>query len=104
VRITGKAASDNFLGYRVEVGAGAPPFEWEVLASSFSPQPGGELAEWDVRDLPDGIYTIRVVLIDEQRGELTTFILVNVGENIRRNPTPEPTRTPDFDFGNDDGD
>jgi membrane peptidoglycan carboxypeptidase len=102
VRIVGKAASQDFLGYRVEVGAGAPPFEWEVLASSLKPQPGGELAEWDVSDLPDGIYTIRVVLFDSERGELTTFILVNVGENIRRNPTPLPTNTPSFQFGDDD--
>jgi membrane peptidoglycan carboxypeptidase len=99
VKITGKAVSEKFLGYRVEVGAGAPPFEWEVLASSLTPETGGELAEWDVSDLPDGIYTIRLVLVDADRGELTTFILVNVGENVRRNPTPVPTNTPDFDFG-----
>jgi hypothetical protein len=86
----------------VEVGAGAPPFGWEVLAASYEPESGGELAEWDVSDLEDGIYTIRLVLIDSVRGELTTFILVNVGENIRRNPTPVPTRTPDFDFGGGD--
>jgi hypothetical protein len=99
VTITGKAVSDHFVGYRVEVGAGESPAEWETLVSSLEPQSGGELAEWDTRGLDDGLYTIRIVLVDSERGILITFVRVNVGENIRRNPTPEPTPTVDFDFG-----
>jgi len=103
VKITGKADSETFVAYRLEWGAGAPPFEWTLLVRSTDRQPDGTLGEWDVRGLPEGIYTLRLVIEDSARGELSTFVLVNVGENIRRSATPQPRPTPAFDLdGGDD--
>jgi membrane carboxypeptidase/penicillin-binding protein PbpC len=99
VRITGKADSDAFVAYRVEWGAGSQPEAWNVLVLEDDAESGGELAEWDVSDLDDGVYTIRLVLLDGERGELATFVTVNVGENRRTSATPAPTPTPRFQFG-----
>jgi len=103
VEISGKADSENFVAYRVEWGAGAAPTEWNLLAFEDDKESGGELAEWDVRDLEDGVYTIRLVLLDSERGELSVFVTVNVGENRRRSSTPVPTQTPsiEIDIGGD---
>jgi membrane peptidoglycan carboxypeptidase len=97
VRITGKADSEHFVAYRVEWGAGSQPSEWNVLVLEDDPESGGELAEWDVRELDDGVYTIRLVLLDSVQGTLYYPVTVNVGEN-RRSSTPVPTPTPSFSF------
>jgi membrane carboxypeptidase/penicillin-binding protein PbpC len=102
VRISGKADSDAFVAYRVEWGEGSQPEEWNVLVLEDDAESGGELAEWDVSDLEDGVYTIRLVLLDGERGELSTFVTVNVGENRRTSATPVPTPTPRFQFGGGD--
>jgi membrane carboxypeptidase/penicillin-binding protein PbpC len=103
VNITGRADSPDFVAYRVEFGAGNPPLEWKLLARSEQRQPGGGLALWNLAGLPEGTYTLRVVLEDKVRGELSTFVTVTVGEggDIRRNPTPPPTATPVFDLHDD---
>jgi membrane peptidoglycan carboxypeptidase len=102
VTISGKAESDNFVAYRVEWGAGSSPTEWNLLVLEDEEESGGEMARWDVSDLDDGVYTIRLVMLDSERGELSVFVTVNVGENIRTSATPVPTPTPPFSFG--DGD
>jgi membrane peptidoglycan carboxypeptidase len=76
VQIVGKADDPEFLAYRVEVGLGTPPLSWTPLLRSETPQPGGGLAIWNTTDIPDGIYTIRLVLETRNRGELSTFITV----------------------------
>jgi membrane peptidoglycan carboxypeptidase len=93
VEITGKADSENFVAYRLEYGLGAPPLEWKLIERSDDKVTGGELGEWDIDDLPDGEYTLRLVVEDAERGELSTFVIVYVGENVRRVParsTPTP--------------
>ncbi len=102
VRISGKADSEHFVAYRLEWGVGTEPTEWNLLVFDDEPESGGDLAEWDVRDLADGAYKIRLVLLDEESGELTVFVNVNIGENIRTSGTPVPTPTPSFQFGDDD--
>jgi membrane peptidoglycan carboxypeptidase len=97
VSITGKADSEDFIAYRVEFGFGNPPLAWTVLIRSETKQPGGGLAVWNTDGLAPGTYTVRVVLEDRKRGELSTFITVTIGAppgggNTGR-PTP-PTSSP----------
>jgi membrane carboxypeptidase/penicillin-binding protein PbpC len=107
VAISGAAASDKFVSYRVEFGAGDPPLAWTLISQSDQPQPDGGLALWNTDGLPPGDYTIRVVLTDADRGELSTFVVVTVGapgtgtggggtgngngngRRVRGTPTPE---------------
>lgn len=99
VKIEGQAASDDFIAYRLEYGAGNPPFGWDLITRSEEPQPDGELGQWDTSDLPDGEYSLRLVLEDRTRGELSTYVVIRIGNgNIR----PEPTETPESEDEDDD--
>ncbi len=99
VSVTGQATSTDFIAYRVEYGLGNPPLEWKMIVRSETPQPSGGLALWNLAGLPDGTYTLRVVVEDKVRGELSNFIVVTVGKGGSKTPTPgPPTPTPTLDF------
>ncbi len=101
VEIAGMADSPDFVAYRVEYGLGSPPAAWTLLLRSETKQPGGGLALWNTDGLPDGNYTLRVVLEDSVRGELSTFVTVIIGKgDTRVSSTPLPKPTPIVDFGN----
>jgi membrane peptidoglycan carboxypeptidase len=101
IAVTGKANSSDFTAYRLEYGLGNPPLEWKVILRSQQPQPSGGLGLWNIAGLPDGTYTLRLVIEDKQRGELTTFVVVTVGNGAAPvSPTPAPTPTVALDFGN----
>jgi membrane peptidoglycan carboxypeptidase len=93
VAITGKADSADFIAYRVEFGAGSPPFGWTPIIRSTNRQPGGPLALWNLNGMPNGTYTLRVVLEDAKRGELSTFVIVTVDDRALKT-TPTPNRNP----------
>jgi hypothetical protein len=97
VPITGQASSGDFTAYRVEYGQGNPPLEWKLIVRSETPQPSGGLALWNITGLPDGTYTVRVVVEDKKRGELSTFVVVNLGKpGAGATPTPRATPTSIF--------
>ena len=101
VDIKGKADSDAFVAYRVEFGFGTQPLEWKLISRSEQRQPGGGLAVWNTDGLANGTYTVRLVIEDADRGELSTFITVMIGKAPEatpfggKSPTPKPTGTPD---------
>ena len=101
VAITGKADSPDFVAYRLEFGAGNPPLEWKPIFRSTTKQTGGGLGFWDTTGLPDGLYTVRLVVEDSVRGELSTFVVVSIGTggNVRTSPTPAPSPTPIINLG-----
>ena len=83
----------------MEIGLGDPPLSWSLLDRSTNKQPNGGLALWNTAGLPDGLYSLRLVVEDAQRGELSTFITVQArGEHPADPPftaTPNPLkRTP----------
>jgi len=98
VEITGKADSPDFAAYRLEFGEGSPPLAWNLLLRSEQRQPDGGLGLWNTVGLAPGTYTLRLVVEDRVRGELSTFITVTIGAggNTRGGPTP----TPDAGGGN----
>jgi len=99
VLINGKADDSQFLAYRLEFGLGTPPVAWTVLTRSEKPQPGGGLGLWNTDGLPDGTYTLRLVLETKDRGELSTFITVSIGSNTRTSATATPKPSPGHDPG-----
>ncbi len=99
LQITGKADSPDFIAYRLEFGAGNPPLSWTQILRSTQRQPTGGLGLWNTAGLPDGTYTLRLVLEDAKQGELSTYAVVTIGVgggNIRFSPTftPMPEATP----------
>jgi len=94
VTITGKADSKGFIAYRLEFGAGNPPWAWTGITRDTRRVAGGTLGTWNVSGLPPGEYTLRLVLEDAERGELSTFVVVRVGAAAPGRPTPRPTPAP----------
>ena len=78
VPILGRALSHDFSRYVVEWGRGNSPTSWVRFQSSGQQLTQGVLATWDTTTVPDGPYTIRVVLTDRQRGELRFLVPVTV--------------------------
>lgn len=64
VRVAGTAAIDNFQFYKVELGVGDRPQDWSFLFSGNSTVNGGVLGNWDTSHLSPGIYSLRLVVVD----------------------------------------
>ena len=93
--IVGRAFSDNITGYRLEYGQGANPTSWtQILTAPFSVQ-GGTIGVWDVTNVDPGVYTLRLVVQDSKKGELTYPVVVSVNQDPpAATVTPSPTSTP----------
>jgi hypothetical protein len=67
VPVRGSANSENFDYYKVEVGPGASPrdWEWNVVGQLHkSPVAGGVLETFNSGAYPPGAYTLRLVVVD----------------------------------------
>jgi hypothetical protein len=78
LRISGRASSPQFQSYTVEWGRGVEPASWVRIHQSNRRVIGGVLASWDTTLVPNGPYTLRVRLQDEQRGMLRFTVPVVV--------------------------
>ena len=78
VAIVGRAAAPGFQQYVVAWGRGTSPPSWVRILTSTTPVDGGVLASWDTLSVPNGDYTVRVVLTDEQLGKLRFAVPVVV--------------------------
>ncbi len=78
VNILGNADATNFASYSVQVGEGINPDSWvQVGASTQSGVHDSKLAEWDTTGL-EGLYAIRLTVIDANQGVQTAVIQVTV--------------------------
>jgi len=81
VVISGTAAALNFASYSIQVGQGINPQSWQQVGNSGStPIENGRLAVWDTSGL-DGLYAIRLNVVDRNNQIQTTVIQVTV-DNI----------------------
>jgi membrane peptidoglycan carboxypeptidase len=89
--INGRAgASADFRDYNLSYGVGTEPIEWKTLVENSQPiNQNGRIYSWDLKDLPAGIYTLRLTLrsVRETSAELRWEINLQV-------PTSTPTQTP----------
>ncbi|MPZ99801.1 MAG: hypothetical protein GEU80_10795 [Dehalococcoidia bacterium] len=76
VDIRGRANSEDFESYSVQWGRGFDPSSWVTVHSSNRGVNNGTLGTWDTTRVPDGNYTVRVTMEDEERG--TTFFRIPV--------------------------
>lgn len=65
VSIVGSANIPNFQYYKIEVGPGESPTSWSLITDlRYTPVVGGQLDIWDTTPFPPGVYTIRLVVVD----------------------------------------
>jgi len=77
VRITGSAAGEDFISYRVLVGQGLNPQEWIEVAEGSEPVTNGLLAEWNTSKL-SGLYAIQLQVVRSDQKVDTAIIQVTV--------------------------
>jgi tetratricopeptide (TPR) repeat protein len=76
VEVRGSAHSDNFDYYKLESGVGASPTEWSVIGPLvYEPVINGTLGTWDTSLLPDGEYSLRVVVVDRSGNTYPAYTL-----------------------------
>ena len=78
IGVLGRANSPGFLSYTVEWGRGSDPSSWIRIQQSTRRISSGLLANWDTTQVPNGAYTIRVLLEDSDRGTLRFAVPVVV--------------------------
>ena len=96
VEITGRAGSLDFQNYRLEYSI-AGDDDWELISISNRQVTDGTLGSWDTTGLEPGLYTLRLLLLDEERGEIAVRVGVLVVVPGPPTPTPfplPPTATP----------
>ncbi|MCI0778039.1 MAG: hypothetical protein J4N95_07650, partial [Chloroflexi bacterium] len=95
VQITGRARSDDFEQYRLEFQpAGGGGDDWVLISISGSQITDGTLGFWDTNGLLAGPYSLRLVLVDEERGEISVrveVLVVLVVDPVEPTATPSPT-------------
>jgi membrane peptidoglycan carboxypeptidase len=77
VQITGTAAGENFVSYRVLTGQGLNPQEWIQVVGGNEPVTNALLAEWDTSDL-SGLYAIQLQVVRSDQRVDSAVIQVTV--------------------------
>ncbi len=99
VTITGTATHPNFSNYGLLYAAGptvVAESQWKLIVTNVSSMVvNGPLGTWDTTQLPNGQYTLALVVYDTSNN-LTTFYIDNLTiSNEPPTATPEPTVPPE---------
>jgi len=76
VEIRGSAVlhyTDDFQFYKVELGAGEQPTLWSVIGLYTTPVTNDTLATLDAGNLPEGVYTLRLTVVDKTGNYLPPY-------------------------------
>lgn len=77
INITGTAAGENFVSYRVLAGQGLNPQEWIQVAAGNEPITNNVLAKWDTSGL-SGLYAVQLQVVRNDQRVDTAIIQVTV--------------------------
>lgn len=75
--VRGTAAGENFRSYRLLVGQGLNPQEWQLIASAETPRNEEPLGEWDTEGL-EGIYILQLQVVRQDGSVESAFLPVTV--------------------------
>lgn len=78
VTVQGTAASPGAVQVRLEASPGVNPGSFTTVSTTAGSVISGTIGTWDTTDLPDGPYTLRVVLVDQFFGDTAAEVLVIV--------------------------
>jgi membrane peptidoglycan carboxypeptidase len=70
VAVQGTATSPDFQRYRIEFGSGANPTNWNTQSTSQNQVQNGTLANLNMSQVPPGEYSLRLVVVDRQLGDI----------------------------------
>jgi membrane peptidoglycan carboxypeptidase len=84
-QVVGSVQPPKLKNWKLEIGESAKPEEWKTIGSGTTPVNNGVLGVIEVRDLKDGVYTVRLST-DDGKG-LSVTVLINVRRGTQ---TPGP--------------
>lgn len=83
VVIKGSAAGEGFVSYRLQAGQGLNPQTWlQVGEEVKTPVTDGSLGTWDSRQVPDGLYALRLLVSRTGQGVDLAVIQVTVDNTL----------------------
>ena len=88
-QVLGTAKIDDFNDYRLEVGQGLNPEKWIQISGGSTPVENGLLGFWDTTSR-DGLYAIRLIVIDKDQQFDTSVIQVAVDNTPPAVKVPYP--------------
>lgn len=106
VEILGSANADRFQFYKVEYAAATNPDGWAAVSSTIGrPVVNGRLDIWNTRTVPDGLYALKLTVVDDRAQEVCRAVVsqlqvANAGPRASAtppeppSPTAEPTGSP----------
>ncbi|NLT43335.1 MAG: hypothetical protein GXX93_11725 [Anaerolineae bacterium] len=93
VLVTGSALHSQFSFYKVEF-AREPGSSWVVIGDTQPTQVrDGVLIQWDTRGVPDGSYSLRLLVVDVTGNYLEEIVRQVSVANVSGEPTETPTVT-----------
>ncbi len=96
--IVGTANVPDFSHYVLDFGVGPDPIGWGGISGPHEgPVAAGVLGQWNTRDVPNGLYSVRVVVFDRHGGQAEARVHVvvdNAPPTARPTDTPKPTAPP----------
>jgi len=93
VVVTGTAIHPRFSFYKVEY-ALEPGANWAIIGETHpNPVKDGALVQWDTRTVPDGSYSLRLLVVDETGNFVENVVRQVVVANAGAAPTETPTPT-----------
>jgi hypothetical protein len=100
ILISGTATGNSFEYYRLQVGQGLNPTSWLQIGDNHSkPVNKGVLGEWDTSDL-NGLYTMQLMVVDEQQLVETDFIQVTVDNQVPQVTIHHPGQNQELTLSN----
>ena len=94
VVITGTATHPSFSFYKVEFSL-EPGGDWSVIGDTHTNQvKDGALVQWDTRTVPDGSYSLRLLVVDATGNYVENVVRQVVVANASAAPTETITPTP----------
>lgn len=99
VDVLGSANIDRFQFYKVEFSPINNPDAWSAISSTIrQPTVNGRLDVWNTRGAPDGLYILKLTVVDDRGQEVCRSVVpqIQVVNTVRAQPTDTPavTETP----------
>ncbi|MBI3942158.1 MAG: hypothetical protein HY326_04025 [Chloroflexi bacterium] len=92
VEINGSANIADFNFYKVEFLAANNPTQWSAVSTTYNqPVTNGRLDSWTTTRVPDGPYSLRLVVVDKRAQEACTTVITGL---VIANTQPTATVTP----------
>ena len=92
VPVIGSANADRFQFYKLEFAPASNPQAWSAVSSTINrPIANSQLDVWNTQAVPDGVYNLKLTVVDDRAQEVCFFVASNL-QIANRAPVVAPTQ------------